>query len=154
MVRANALELYADSDRRLRALDPTGRQLVISCGCALLNARISLAADRAIQVDRLPETEQPNLLARLTVVDKPAAWSPLVRLDSMIDRRHTNRRDFIDEDVPPDVIYELTTAAEQEGASMVQIVDPEQKLAAARLSKEAEAIQNSDPQYRAELEAC
>ena len=36
---------------------------------------------------------------------------------------------------------------------MVQIVDPEQKLAAARLSKEAEAIQNSDPQYRAELEA-
>jgi len=153
VVRANALELYADSDRRLRALDPTGRQLVISCGCALLNARISLAADRAIQVDRLPETEQPNLLARLTVVDKPAAWSPLVRLDSMIDRRHTNRRDFLDEDVPPDVIYELTSAAEQEGASMVQIVDPEQKLAAARLSKEAEAIQNSDPQYRAELEA-
>ena len=35
----------------------------------------------------------------------------------MIERRHTNRRDFFDEDVPPDVIYELTTAAEQEEPS-------------------------------------
>src|SRR5215211_2941545 len=54
---------------------------------------------------------------------------------------------------PPDVIYELTTAAEQEDASLVQIVEPEQKIIAAQLSREAEAIQNSDPQYQAELQA-
>ena len=71
----------------------------------------------------------------------------------MIERRHTNRRDFFDEDVPPDVIYELTTAAEQEEASLVQIVKPEQKIVAAQLSQEAEAIQNADARYRAELEA-
>jgi hypothetical protein len=35
VVRPTVLELHADSDRQLRALDPTGRQLVISCGCAL-----------------------------------------------------------------------------------------------------------------------
>ena len=61
--------------------------------------------------------------------------------------------DFFDEDVPPDVIYELTTAAEQEEASLVQIVEPEHKMVAAQLSQEAEAIQNADPRYRAELEA-
>jgi hypothetical protein len=33
----------------------------------------------------------------------PAPWTPLVRLDPVIERRHTNRRDFFDEDVPPDV---------------------------------------------------
>jgi hypothetical protein len=70
----------------------------------------------------------------------------------MIDRRHTNRRDFFEKNVPPEVIYELTTAAEQEGASLVQIVEPEQKIAAAQLSQEAEAIQNAEPRYRAELE--
>ncbi|HEX6760499.1 MAG TPA: hypothetical protein VF086_19145 [Propionibacteriaceae bacterium] len=153
VVRPDVLELHADNDRQLRALDPTGRQLVISCGCALFNARVGLAADRAVQVDRLPDPAKPDLLALLTVLDEPAPWTPLVRLDPMIERRHTNRRDFFDQDVPPDVIYELTTAAEQEEASLVHIVKPEQKLVAAQLSQEAEAIQNADPRYRAELQA-
>jgi nitroreductase len=152
VVRPDALELHAVNDRQLRALDPTGRQMVISCGCALFNARVALAADRILQIDRLPDAAQPDFLARVTMVDKPAPWTPLVRLDPQIDRRHTNRRDFFEENVPPDVIYELTTAAEQEDASLVQIVEPEQKLAAAQLSQEAEAIQNADPRYRAELE--
>jgi hypothetical protein len=153
VIRPDVLELHADNERQLRALDPTGRQMVLSCGCALFNARVGLAADRLVQVDRLPDPAKPELLARLTLVDKPAAWTPLVRLDPMIERRHTNRRDFFDEDVPPDVIYELTTAAEQEEASLVQIVEPEHKMVAAQLSQEAEAIQNADPRYRAELEA-
>ena len=116
VVRPDALELHADGDRQLRALDPTGRQLVISCGCALFNARVGLAADHMVDVDRIPDAAQPDLLARLTVLDEPAPWTPLVRLDPMIERRHTNRRDFFEENVPPDVIYELTTAAEQEEA--------------------------------------
>ena len=151
VIRPDSLELSADSDRQLRALDPSGRQMVISCGCALFNARVALAADRIVQVDRLPDPAKRDLLARLTVEDEAAPWTPLVRLDPMVDRRHTNRRDFFDEDVPPDVIYELTTAAEQEGASLVQIVEPKQKLLAAQLSQEAEAIQNADPQYHTEL---
>ena len=153
VIRPDALELHADNDRQLRALDPTGRQMVISCGCALFNARVGLAAGRVVQVDRLPDPAKPDLLARLTLVDESAAWTPLVRLDPMIERRHTNRRDFLDEDVPPDVVHEVTTAAEQEEASLVQIVEPEHKMAAAQLSQEAEAIQNADPRYRAELEA-
>ena len=152
VIRPDVLELHADNDRQLRALDPTGRQMVLSCGCALFNARVGLAADRPCRWT-LPDPAKPDLLARLTLVDKPAAWTPLVRLDPMIERRHTNRRDFFDEDVPPDVIYELTTAAEQEEASLVQIVEPEHKMVAAQLSQEAEAIQNADPRYRAELEA-
>jgi hypothetical protein len=153
VVRPDGLELHADNDRQLRALDPTGRQMVISCGCALFNARVGLAADRVVQIDRLPDATQPDLLARLSVLDEPAPWTPLVRLDPMIDRRHTNRRDFFDQNVPPDVIYELTTAAEQEEASLVQIVKPEHKMVAAQLSQEAETIQNTDQRYQAELQA-
>src|SRR5512133_2219793 len=91
VVRPDALELHAVNDRQLRALDPTGRQMVISCGCALFNARVALAADRILQIDRLPDAAQPDFLARVTMVDKPAPWTPLVRLDPQIDRRHTNR---------------------------------------------------------------
>jgi hypothetical protein len=120
----------------------------------LFNARVGLAADRVVRVDRLPDPARPELLALLTVLDEPAPWTPpLVRLDPMIDRRHTNRRDFFDEEVPPEVIYELTTAAEQEEALLVQIVKSEDKVIAAQLSQEAEAIQKADPRYQAELRA-
>ena len=112
-----------------------------------------LAADRVVQVDRLPDPAKQDLLARLTVLDEPAPWTPLVRLDPMIERRHTNRRDFFDEDVPPDVISELTTAARQEETSLVQIAEPEHKMVAAQLSREAETTQNTDPRYQAELQA-
>jgi hypothetical protein len=71
----------------------------------------------------------------------------------MIERRHTNRRDFLHDDVPPDVIYELTNAAEQEEAHVVQLVSPQHKIIAARLSEEAEATQKADPRYLEELRA-
>ena len=112
-----------------------------------------VCAARVVHVERVPDAAEPDLLARLTVLDEPAPWTPLVRLDPMIERRHTNRRDFFDEDVPPDVIYELTTAAEQEETSLVHIVEPEHKMVAAQLSREAETIQNTDPRYQAELQA-
>jgi hypothetical protein len=104
-------------------------------------------------VDRVPDRTRPDLLARLSLLAEPAPWTPLVRLDPVIERRHTNRRDFFDQEVPPDVIYELTSAAQQEEAFLVQIVKPEQKMLAAELSETAEAIQISEPGYRAELAA-
>ncbi|HEX8768431.1 MAG TPA: hypothetical protein VF714_08680, partial [Jatrophihabitans sp.] len=45
VIGAGRLEIHGDFSRQLRLQDPTSRQLIISCGCALLNARVSLAAD-------------------------------------------------------------------------------------------------------------
>lgn len=151
VVRPNALELYADDNRQLRALDPTRRQLLISCGCALFNARVALATTRVVHVDRFPDDQQPDLLARLTLTDQQPDWTPLVRLEPVIERRHTNRRDFFEENVPPEVIYELVTAAEQEEASLASITTPQRKLGVAQLCQEADEIQNADPRYRSEL---
>ena len=47
-------------------------------------------------MERLPDRASPNLLARLTVGEpRPAGRS--AALDLAIDRRHTNRRAFVDE---------------------------------------------------------
>lgn len=35
------VELYADASRQLRNADPTGRSLLVSCGCALFNLRVA-----------------------------------------------------------------------------------------------------------------
>ena len=49
------LNVYADRSRQLPVLDPSSRQLLISCGCAVMNARVSLAgAGAGVDVRRNP----------------------------------------------------------------------------------------------------
>jgi hypothetical protein len=74
---------------------------------------------------------------------------PIGELDTAIEQRRTNRRRFFDTTVPAQVVYELAAAASAEGAELFPITRPEHRLAAARLSKEAEAVETADPTYRA-----
>ncbi|HEY9294433.1 MAG TPA: hypothetical protein VIP98_24385 [Microlunatus sp.] len=45
LLTPDELRVHADRSRQLPLLDPSGRQLMISLGCAVTNARIRLAAD-------------------------------------------------------------------------------------------------------------
>lgn len=147
-----ALEIHADWRRKLRVLDPTGRQLLISCGCALFNARVALAASGYdAHIERFPDPVQPDLLARLTVPGEPVGWLPLGAYDAVIELRQTNRRRFADEPVPADVVEDLIRAAASEGAQLFAIERSEHRLATARLSQQADREQNANPAYRAEL---
>src|SRR3954447_18807636 len=111
----NRVELLADQTRQLSALDPTYRQLLISCGCALFNARVAVAsAGCRAEVRRLPDPADGNLLARLTI-EPGEPSSPIAALHAAIERRHTNRRRFGTDPVPAELIDELAAAAEAEG---------------------------------------
>lgn len=146
------LELLADPERRLRVLDPTGRQLTLSCGCALFNARVALATSRReVVVERFPEPEQPDLLARIVLTGRAAPWTPLVRLDPAIDARHSNRREFFEQSVPEEVLYELVKAVEAEDATLLPVSTDEHRRVTAQLTQEADALEASDPAYREEL---
>src|SRR4051812_15735370 len=60
------LDLRADRSRQLTTVDPLGRELVISTGSALMNARIGLAAAGwDARCDRFPRSDDPDLLAWL-----------------------------------------------------------------------------------------
>ena len=73
-----SLEIRADWSRQLRALDPAGRQLVISCGSALVNAETTIAAaGRPVLIERLPDAHDPDLLARLTLGGSGGDSSPV-----------------------------------------------------------------------------
>src|SRR6185437_13712015 len=139
--------------RQLAALDPTGRQLLISCGCALFNARVALAAAGSrSDVQRLPDPADPDLLARLTT--QPAAPAAgIASLHAAIPRRQTNRRRFSSDPVPAGLIEVLVAAAEAEDTGLFVIARPEHRIAAAMLSQRADAEQNASAGYRAELRA-
>lgn len=152
---AEGMSLYADRTRQLPVLDPTSRQLTISCGCALFNARASLAADGfGATVERSPDPSDPQLLAVITATpSRDGADAELAALDPEIDRRHTNRRRFEDEPVPEDVLDVLDQAVYAEGARLVIIHDIDQRLLVTRLAQQADQIENLNPSYRAEVRA-
>jgi hypothetical protein len=154
LLSGTTLEVHADWSRRLRVLDPRGRQLLISCGCAVFNARVALAAaGYAATVERFPDPSQPNLLARLSLLQPRTDRLPISGLDSVIEGRHTNRRRFVDEPVPVDLVDALVQIANDEGAELFPIVWPEHRLATARLNQRADELENIDPAYRAEMRA-
>ncbi|SHF54533.1 Nitroreductase family protein [Jatrophihabitans endophyticus] len=152
------LEVHADSARRLTVLDPSGRQLIISCGCALFNARVSLAAAgfRA-GVERVRDPQHPTLLARITVDGETAPGDPeteaLAALDPVVELRRTNRRQFADDPVPQELVESLVAAAAAEHAELDPVVRAEDRVVTAVLSQRADQQQNADPAYRAELRA-
>jgi nitroreductase len=151
VVEPDCLELRADPTRRLPVLDPIGRALVISVGAALMNARVALAARGfRVVVDRLPDPADPDLLA----VVRPVPGRPdaeLAGLDDAVPRRRSNRRAFTGATPDDPVLRRLTRAAAQEDTELVPVVSEEHRRLVARLTQEADRVQNADPAYRAEL---
>lgn len=147
--------LQVDRTRQLRSLDPTGRQLMVSLGCALFNARVAAAAlGQPMDVERLPLGADTNPVARLRrSSDLASDENALAVLEPLIRVRSTNRRRFADDPIPDDVIDALISAAQAEGARLVQVRDEDDRLTIARLSQRADAMQYADGAYRAEIRA-
>lgn len=148
----DALEIHADWTRQLTVLDPTGRQLLLSCGCAVFNARVALAAmGWGAVVERHTDSARPTRVATLVATHEVPVEDGLADLDQAVTRRHTNRRRLAADPVAPDVVDRLIAAAEAEGALLREVRTEDDRLALARLTQEADRLENADPAYRAEL---
>jgi hypothetical protein len=155
VLAGDELQIHADRTRHLHVLDPASRQLTISCGCALMNARVSLAASGLdVTVERFPVHDQSDLLARIRpAVAEPTAAEGLAVLDHVVEVRQTNRRQFRGAQVPEEVLAVLEQAALAERSELLVMRDDDQRLAVASLSQHADQIENLNPAYRAELRA-
>ena len=155
----DALEFELDPDRLVPAIDPAGRQSWISCGCALFNARASLAGeDLGYRILRFPHGEESLVFARVELtggldVDEPehAARETLRELDAAILLRRTNRTRFTDDEVGPGFLARLAAAALVEGGILTAVRREEHRDAVARLTRRADGKQFADPRFRAEL---
>lgn len=124
LLRPDRLEVHADRERMLYYADPAGRQLHISCGCAVFNAMTAVAAaGRSPAVRTLPSAERPQLLA--SVAPAPAAESdPVGALHPWVSERQTPRARLDVEQVDTDVTDRLRQAARAEGA-LLNAIDAE-----------------------------
>jgi nitroreductase len=150
--RSGVLELYADRSRQLPALDPDGRSVLLSCGAALELARLGFeAAGWTTEVDRLPDPDRGDLLARITPVSRAAVTRAVVERAEAAERRHTERRPFEPEPIPADAVSSLLAVAVDADvyAYVVQRADEQVDLAV--VFSWADAVEMADPAYRAEL---
>ena len=150
-VDGQGVSLHADPERRLPVNDPDDRELIISCGCALMNLRVAAAAaGHAYRLEILPEGAGSTCLARLSWEHgEPDADE--AGLASGLERRRTVRQHFAPSSVPDDEVEALVAMAEKEGARLHVIETGEPRRQVAQLVAAGDASQWRDPRWRREL---
>ncbi|QFU89634.1 hypothetical protein [Amycolatopsis sp. YIM 10] len=150
-VDGNRIALWLDRDRVLPVADPDAREARLSCGAALFNLRISLRVNgREAKVRLLPEPSHPELLAEIRIDGNRRSKLDERRLAESIFRRHTNRRPFRDQPVPPGIRSALSAAALAEGGRLEHLEPSAKYDAVATLARRAEFLQATDEAFRAE----
>ncbi len=147
----NRIDVLVDVDRRLLAIDPSGREAMISVGAAVLNLRVAiLNAGRTPITTLLPDPGEPRLAATVTIGPERRPDATVRALASAIDKRRTNRRPFRDIEVREEVLDQMRAAARVEGAFLA-IADDIGRQSILALIRTANEWQVEDPAYIAEL---
>jgi hypothetical protein len=148
------LDLHGDRNRRLDIVDPDGRQLTISCGAALLHARLALAGlGRPAVVCLLPDPANSDHLARITVgpvVEQPCGtrdWDLLWA----VSRRHTVRGVFRPTPLPGRLRADLAAATRDEHGELRFVDIPAERDTVAELIAAADRTQEAQSSFRLEL---
>ncbi|WP_460356652.1 Acg family FMN-binding oxidoreductase [Mycobacterium sp. ZZG] len=146
-----AVMLFLDDAAAPRHTDPTGRELVISCGAALDHFRVAMAAAgwRA-NTDRFPNPNNRDHLASVDFSPMDFVTDAHRRRADAILRRHTDRLPFAE---PPDwdgFLRELAQAPGTAGVSL-HVLPDEARAALVKASELTRAARRYDSDYHAEL---
>lgn len=152
IVGESAILLCADRTRALAVVDPFDRELIISCGAALFNLRAALSQQGfGYAITLLPASLDPDILARVEVLNRPVPDPKLAALAQVIEARVTTRESFVAEVIAPRIVDTLRAAAEAEGVDLYCVSDKTRKTKLADLVAQADAMQLADPRFRREL---
>ena len=151
-VTGSTVTLRADAARQLRHSDPHGREMLISCGAFVFNARAAARRDSlTAAVTVLPDPDDELLVAEIELEPGPAPNMDELELSVAIARRTTSRVPFDDQPLFTDVLMSIQQAAQDEGAEL-RLIQPSEPVRddVIGLVRRAEAIAAEDPAARAE----
>lgn len=142
------IELRADRTRQLAISDPDGRNLTISCGAALHHLAVASAGmGRSLTVSRLPDIDDPDLLA----VGELGPTTPIARADAekldALRRRVTDRRRFTSWPVPEERLDRLAEYDERWGTRILALHGDSARHTLERLVDRAMEVHRRDPGY-------
>lgn len=146
------ISLRADTDRKLRVGDASGRELLIGCGAALFTMRTAMRCEGfEPEVRTLPDPDRPSLLATLRPGAQVPADESVLALGEQIERRRTHRAGFADVPVPDGLIERLVHAAAEEGARLTPVHSPQAVGVIAALTQAAQGVQAQAQRFSLEL---
>ena len=152
IVSGDELLVCADRTRSLPTIDPFDRELIISCGTALLNLRVALAYfEVPVEITTFPQSSDPDIVARIVFPASGPRLRDLAELFNAITKRTTNRGPFSGEDVPAAVVERFKLAARSEGVDVAFAEELAQRERLATLIAKADRRQFDDPRFRREL---
>jgi hypothetical protein len=147
------VELYADRTRGLPVVDPDDRELLISCGAALLHLRIAMRYFGLTDVVEVLPTSDADLLARVRA-DAGRPTSPEIQAMFLsIQRRRTNRQAFEPREVPDSLLVDVQAAARKQAASLMVVRGDYRRTALVDLIAAGDRAQLSNKSFRRELAA-
>jgi nitroreductase len=150
-VSSDAVELWTDPRRKLRA-DPSGREMLISCGAALFGLRLAIRSLGYLPVtELLPDPAQLRLMARVrTGAAAPASGLERQMLDA-VPHRHTHRGPFTPGPLPHGLLAGLQHDALAEGATLALITGGLAYDRLERITTAAARRGNLSPRARADI---
>ena len=152
LVNGATISVCADRMRALPVVDPFDRELIISCGAALLNLRVALNhTGLAHTISTFPSEVDPDLLALVRVCDDGYSDASLGTLFDAIADRVTTRAPFESTAVPDEIQQALIAAGVAEGADIACVDAIAHRARVAELVAEADRQQFADPRFRREL---
>ena len=150
-IEGDELRLYADPSRALPVSDPDGRQLLMSCGAALVNLRLAAAHfGHATSVELIPGVRRDGLLARVRLEERTASTPEVEELFRAIPKRRTNRLPLDGREPPDGLVTALLRDARSEGVQLLP-VEPHQRRVVADLIAEGDDAAWSSARFRSEL---
>ncbi|MGJ6964346.1 Acg family FMN-binding oxidoreductase [Streptosporangium sp. G11] len=151
-VDGDEIALRADSDRKLRTGDPAGRELLISCGAALMNVRLALRAlGHEPRVRVLPDPDRPALLATVRPGAAMTADENTRLLYAEVERRRTHRAGFTRLPVPECLLETFVADASGEGARLTPVRSEAAIRVLAAITCAAQDVQSQDRPLSLEL---
>jgi hypothetical protein len=146
------MELFGDFSRAMPVHDPEHRELVMSCGAALLNLRVGIRNfGLTAMTDLCPDPDRPDLLARVEITGRAPSGRTEHKLFKAIPDRRTARVPFDPRPIPRALLYRWQRAAAYEDASLHIMESAEERRVLAELVAEGDRQLNSNPEYRQEL---
>jgi nitroreductase len=152
-VEGDEVRVHADARRALPATDPDGRELVLSCGAAVQNLRLSaLHFGHATSLEIVRGHRRDGLVARVRLEERRASRPEVEELFRAIPRRRTNRLPLDGREPPEGLVTALVREARRERAWLRPVGETERR-AVAELVAEGDRAPWSSARYRAELAA-
>lgn len=141
----DVVEVHADRGRALAEQDPEGRELLVSCGAAAMQAALGLRGlGRAATLTWLPDLAAPELVARLVAGTEQPVSDDDSRLLAAVPLRHTDRSAFDPAPVPDELVQQLRQGAEAEGCWLTAPSRPEDVVELEVLASRADRLLRQD----------